>query len=101
MTTGKAALFQVAGRCGIPADAKAVSANLTIVVPRGYGVLTIYPGDAPLPLASTLNFSPGQVRANNAMVLLAGDGSGRITAFASIGGDGTTDLILDVNGYFK
>jgi hypothetical protein len=101
LASGMATLVQVTGRCGVPADAKAVSANWTIVQPKGSGVLTIYPGDAPLPLASTLNFSPGQVRANNAMVLLAGDGSGRINAFASVGGGGTTDLILDVNGYFK
>jgi hypothetical protein len=102
LASGTVRLLQVAGRCGIPADARAVAGNWTIVQPQGQGVLTIYPGDAQLPLASTLNFGPGhQVRANNAMLLLAGDGSGSINAFATIGGGGTTDLVLDVSGYFK
>jgi hypothetical protein len=101
LASGVARLFPVAGRCGVPADAKAVSANWTIVQPQGTGVLTIYPGDAQFPLATTLAFNPGQVRANNAMVLLAGDGSGSVNAFATLTGGGTTDLILDVNGYFK
>ena len=92
-------LFQVAGQCGIPAGAKAVSANLTIVSPQSAGVLTVYPGDAQLPLASTLNFSPGQVRANSAMLKLAGDGSGTIRVTAAM--SGSADLLLDVNGYYQ
>jgi hypothetical protein len=94
-----ATLFQVAGQCGIPAGAKAVAANLTIVSPESAGVLTVYPGDAQLPLASTLNFRAGQVLANNAMLKLAGDGSGTIKVNASI--SGSADLLLDVNGYYQ
>ena len=102
LASGTARRFQVAGLCGIPADARAVAANWTIVEPQGQGLLTIYPGDAQLPLATTLGFAPNHpVRANNAMVLLAGDGSGGINAFATIGGGGKTDLVLDVGGYFK
>ena len=101
LASGVARLFRVAGSCGIPADARAVAANWTIVQPQGPGALAIYPGDAQLPVATTLDFSPGQVRANSAMVLLAGDGSGGVNAFPALAGGGTTDLILDVSGYFK
>jgi pseudomonalisin len=94
-----ATLFQIAGQCGIPAGAKAVSANLTIVLPLAPGFLTVYPGHAQLPLASTLDFSAGQVRANNAVLSLAGDGSGTINVY--LGSTANADLLLDVNGYFQ
>jgi hypothetical protein len=92
-------LFQVAGKCGIPAGAKSVSANLTIVHPSSAGQLTVYPGDVQLPLASSISFSAGEVRANNAMLTLALDGTGTINVNAAL--TGTADLLLDVNGYFQ
>jgi hypothetical protein len=92
--------FQVAGLCGIPAGAKSVSANLTIVGPQSGGMLTVYPGDQPLlPLASDISFNAGEVRANNAMLGLAGDGTGTINVYAAI--TGTANLVLDVNGYYQ
>jgi PKD repeat protein len=95
-------LLQVAGLCGIPADARAFSANLTIVGPQVAGYLTIYAGDTVLPFTPTINFNPGQIRANNAMVQLAGDGSGTVAAYFAAAGPGTAtvDLVVDVNGYF-
>ena len=85
--------------CGLPAAAKAVSVNLTVVQPTSPGYLTLYPADGVAPLASNVNFSPGQVRANNAVLVLAFDGSTRLTVFN--GSTGTTHFILDVNGYFQ
>ncbi|HEY6320470.1 MAG TPA: hypothetical protein VJA16_02800 [Thermoanaerobaculia bacterium] len=41
------------------------------------------------------------MRANNGIALLAGDGSGTVHALATVSGGGTTDLLLDMNGYFK
>jgi PKD domain-containing protein len=97
-------VFQVAGRCGIPARARAVSANLTIVGPQVAGYLTVYAGDSVLPFTPTINFNAGQVRANNAVVELAGDGTGTVTVYYGAVGPGaltaTVDLILDVNGFF-
>jgi hypothetical protein len=63
------------------------------------GQFTVYPGDAELSQTSNLSFSPGQVRANNAVLQLAGDGGGTIYVDAVM--TGTADLLLDVNGYFK
>jgi len=49
-------------------------------------------------LASTINFSAGQTRANNAILPLALDGTG--LKFKG-GSTGSLHFILDVNGYFK
>jgi hypothetical protein len=91
--------FQFNGKCGLPASAKAVSVNLTVVQPANPGYLTIYPADGLAPLASNVNFASGQIRANNAVFLLATDGSSRLAVFNGSGG--TTHFILDVNGYFR
>jgi hypothetical protein len=97
-------VLQVAGRCGIPVRARAVSANLTVVGAQVAGYLTVYAGDSVLPFTPTINFNAGQVRANNAVVQLAGDGTGTVTVYYGAVGPGaltaTVDLILDVNGFF-
>jgi hypothetical protein len=101
MSANETRLFQVSGNCGVPAGAISVSANLTVVQPQAAGALTAFPGDAAQPPdLGTLSFAAGQVRANNAMLLLAGDGSGTIKILASLP-QGTTGVLLDVNGYFQ
>jgi hypothetical protein len=88
------------GTCGIPSTALAVSVNLTAVQAAAVGYLTLFPGDATgPPLASSLNFTAGQTRANNAIVSLAADGSGTIKV--KNGSAGTVHFVLDVNGYFQ
>jgi hypothetical protein len=101
LAAGEARRFQVTGVCGIPATATAISANLTVVGPDQPGFLTLLPGDAALELSTTsnLNFYAGDVRANNAIVLLSYSGTGTIYVFAGL--SGTTDVLLDVNGYFE
>ncbi|MDP9119859.1 MAG: M12 family metallo-peptidase [Acidobacteriota bacterium] len=91
--------FVVTGTCGIPADAKALSVNATIVRPATGGFIALFPGNA-FPLGtSALSFSGGQVRATNAVVSLATDNTGAL--LVQNGSTGSTDLLLDVNGYFK
>jgi hypothetical protein len=88
------------GVCGIPSTAVAVSVNLTVTQPAAQGYLTLYPGDAVgPPLVSNINFTPGVTRANNAVVPLAGDGSGTIKV--KNGSAGTVHFVLDVNGFFQ
>jgi hypothetical protein len=92
--------FPVTGApCGIPATAKAVSLNLTVVQPQQAGHIRLYPGDGLPGLTSAVNYSAGQTRGNNAIVLLATDGTGRIGARNNSAG--TSHLVLDVNGYFQ
>jgi len=90
--------FDIADKCGIPATAQAVSFNFTVVGPTGGGDLRIFPGDAALPTVSTINYRAGQVRANNAILLLGP--SGNISVRVDQGG-GIVHLIIDVNGYFE
>ncbi len=89
--------FLLAGRCGIPADAVTVSANITVVQPFMDGNLRVFPGGGPSPPTSVINYRGGQIRANN---LLARLGAGQIS-IQNDQGSGTTHVLLDVNGYFK
>ena len=85
-------------KCGIPPTAAAISVNLTITSPTAPGFVTLYPADGTRPLASSINFSPGQTRANNATLPLAVDASG----FSVFNGSaGSVHFILDVNGFFE
>ena len=76
-----------------------MSLNLTVVQPQQAGHIRLYPGDGLPGLTSAVNYSAGQTRGNNAIVLLATDGTGRIGVRNNTAG--TTHLILDVNGYFQ
>lgn len=87
--------FVLTGRCGVPANAVAVSLNVTVVVPNGDGFLTTFPTAGTVPTVSTLNFRAGQVLANAAIVPLGTGGA--VTVFTN---GATTDLLIDVNGYF-
>lgn len=71
-------------------------------VPLSSGLLVAFPGDAvEAPLINTLSFSAGQTRANNAVLALAGDGSGTIKVVVVALSEGTADVLLDVSGYFQ
>jgi len=88
-----------AGRCEIPAGAKAVSLNVTAVAPPAAGNLRFFPGDGTPPDASTLNFGAGQTRANNAIVMMASSGSGTFALRNS--STASVHVVIDVNGYFE
>jgi len=99
LSAGSDRTFPIAGRCGIPAGAKAVSVNLAVTQPTtGPGFLTLYPGGTSLPLVSTINYSAGQTRANNAIVKLGAAGDLIVRCGQ---GSGTAAMVLDVNGYFQ
>jgi hypothetical protein len=89
--------FALAGQCGVPLTAKSVAVNLTVTEPSSEGFFTAFPAGASRPLASNLNFSAGQTRANNAVLQL---GSGGAVSIFN-GGSGTAHLVLDVTGWFE
>ena len=92
---GETVELPVAGSFGVPSDATAVALSVTVASPTAESWLTVWPTGDPEPLASTLNFTPGAVVANNAVVGVGTDGSVSIrNAF------GTTQLIVDVVGWF-
>ncbi|HYG63485.1 MAG TPA: hypothetical protein VEL74_12960 [Thermoanaerobaculia bacterium] len=90
----------VTGRCGIPAGAKAISVNVTVVNPPGTGHLAFFPGNATPQTTSMINFRPGLTRANNAILMLASSGSGTL-GVESVTTGGSTHVLIDVNGYFQ
>jgi hypothetical protein len=94
---GSERMFTVGGRCGIPATARAVSVNVTVTEPTDFGFLVLFPGGGPPPLASAINFRPGQTRANNAVVTLGPAGGLVVRTGMASGG---VHVILDVSGYF-
>jgi len=97
LAAGATRTFVLAGQCGIPADAKAVSVNIT-VVPTSAGALKVNPAGATPSSATAISFAAGRTLANNGMAFLGVNGD------VSVEDDqvsGTTDLIIDTNGYFK
>ena len=91
-------VFPLFDRCGIPSTARALSVNLTVTQPTTAGNLRLYPAGTSLPNASSINYTAGQTRANNAVVSL--NGLGELAIFCAQA-QGTTHFILDVNGYFE
>jgi hypothetical protein len=69
-----------AGNCGIPATARALSANVAVTQPTIAGNLRLFASDQALPTVSTINYSVGQTRTNNAIMGLAFPG-GTLAAF--------------------
>ena len=89
------------GICGIPAGARALAVNVTIIDPSGLGNASFYPGNYPQPVASTVNFLAGTTRSNNAILPLATDGSGTLTTLLFVAGaNGIANLAVDVSGDF-
>ena len=114
--------FRLKGVCGIPATAKAVTINATIVGPTSPGWLVLWPSDAAAPVVSTLNFVAGEPAiANGAIVPVDADAPGSglcdpITDTSAspgancdtsaqialqLAGAQTSHLIFDVTGYFE
>ncbi len=92
-------VLTVAGLCGIPSTAKAVSINLTVTQPSSSGNIRLFPAGQTVPNISNINYVPGQTRANNAIVVL--NPSGAMAAFVAQPAGTTVHLIIDVNGYFE
>ncbi len=92
--------FVITGQCGVPITASAVALNIAVVTPSGTGRLAVYPAGIPLPNTSTINFQPGQTRANNAIVALGASGDLTVTPFFA-GGSGTAHLVIDIVGWFE
>jgi hypothetical protein len=89
--------YPAGGACNIPLPntGPIVYALNVTVVPHGpLGYLSVWPTGATQPLVSTLNSPDGRVKANAA--LATGGNGGEISVYAS----NTTDLVLDVSGYF-
>lgn len=84
---------QVTGIGGVPYEnVTAASLNVTVVAPETAGYATVYPCGT-LPESSNVNFVAGQTVAN--AVLAPVSDRGTICVYV----EGSTDVIVDVNGY--
>ncbi len=98
LSGGASRAFNIAGKCGVPASAKAIAVNVTVTQPNAPGDLRLYPG-GPLPPVSTINFRTTQTRANGAVSALSAAGELFVRGDQPAGK--TVHLILDVVGYFQ
>jgi hypothetical protein len=85
------------GACSIPATTGPIAYAMNVtVVPHGpLGYLSVWPTGQPQPVVSTLNSPDGRVKANAAIV--SGGNGGEVSIYVT----DTTDLVLDVTGYFS
>ena len=90
--------LQIAGTNGVPADATAITGNLTVTQQSAGGFLAITKDPTADPATSTLNFPVSDNRANGVFAPLDGSGALSIVYKATAGAH--THVILDVTGYF-
>ncbi len=78
----------------IPANAKAVTGNIT-TVQSGGGFLTLYPSDAAQPLVANSNYAANEV-INNVFAVGLGNADGAFKIFVT----SNTDVVVDITGYY-
>ena len=96
LAAGEVRSLPLGGNCGIPSDAEAVVANITVVNPSAQGDFELSPTGSSFH-TSALNFQAGQTLANNAILALFGNGHTTV----HLSSLGHADLIVDVSGYFR
>jgi hypothetical protein len=90
--------FTIAGVGAILAGASAITGNLTVVNSTSAGMVYLGPDSPSNPQASTMNFAKGVVTANGVTLGLSSTGS--LSAIFIAASGNTTDLVLDVTGFF-
>jgi subtilisin family serine protease len=91
---GSVTAVHVLGVGGVGAAATAVALNITVTEPQAAGFVTVYPCGTSIPVASNLNFGPGQTIAN---AVVAGVGSGGDVCLYT---SAPNQLVVDANGWF-
>ena len=91
----------VAGTPGVPTMASpapptAVVLNVAITGPGAAGFLTVFPSNAPLPLAADQNWVAGNTRSNLVVVKVGPDGAVKLKNSSSA----NVDLVIDVVGWY-
>src|SRR5688572_18075891 len=88
--------IQIAGQCGIPAGAQAVSFNFHAVNVTAAGFLVAYPAGGAFPPVAIMAYNQNTPNISNSAVVPLGVG-GAITVVAGVT---SIDLLVDVNGYY-
>ena len=91
-------LDAVAQACGVPANAIALSLNITAIGATSDGEIAVYSAGPP-DGASAVRFSAsGLNRANNAIVMMSK--AGKMKILPTLSAAGSTHVVIDVVGYF-
>ena len=96
---GSTRSFPIASTCGVPADAVAITGNVTAVTPTASGSLEIYPMGSLPAGTSTVSFRSNRTRSNN--INLALGAGGGVTVRTELSTAGTVHFVLDVSGYYR
>ena len=83
---------------GVGNTATAIVGNVTVVGQTRAGYVSVTPDPVAIPTVSTINFPVGDVRANGFTVALSSTGTVSATYK---GPGGTTNLVVDVMGYYQ
>ena len=92
--TSQSYILPQLGGCRIPTSAAAYSLNVTVVPHTTLGYLTIWPTGEAQPVVSTMNSPDGRIKANAAIV--PAGSSDAVSVYVT----DTTNIILDIDGYF-
>ena len=94
ITGGTARTQPARNFCGLPVNAQAITGNVT-TVQSGGGFLTLYPSDATRPIVASTNYGVNEV-VNNVFTV----GLGMVDGAFNIYAHNTTDVVIDVTGYY-
>jgi hypothetical protein len=93
--------LDVDGHWGVPAGARGITGNLTVVNQTKAGFVSVTKDPTNTPSTSTINFPLGDIRANGITVALSTSPAGNASLVYRASSGATTDLLLDLSGYFK
>jgi hypothetical protein len=102
LAAGTPRTFQITGRGGasnVPVGATAVTANVTIVNSGAASSVYLGPAEVAHPSIATINFNKGDITAFGSTIAI--DPVAGTMSVTYMAGSGTTDLVLDVTGYFS
>jgi hypothetical protein len=85
----------IVDRFGVPTTAEAVVVNVTVAEPKAAGYVTVWPDSSVQPVASSLNYTAGEIVPNAVTVGLGAAGGVALYTKAP------AELVLDVSGWFS
>jgi hypothetical protein len=96
LAPGQTIEVQVLGEGGVLLDATAVALNVTATEATAASYLTVFPAGTEPPLASNLNFGPGDTIPNAVVAKIGANGKVAIRNNA-----GSVHVVADVNGFYR
>lgn len=96
LAPGETRSLTLRGRVPLPASrVSSVVLNVAVTQPTDNGWLTVFPSGTVRPLASSINFAPGQTLSNAVVAKLGANGAVDIFNV-----QGSTHVVVDVEGWF-